>query len=95
MRTAFALARKALPKYSSKFSRHDFTLPQLFACLVVKAFLKTKTPADKLALRNSPKLKPIIERLEADKLSKLQKVDTDALLGELGTAEATTETEAA
>ena len=33
---AFCLAREALPKYSSKFSRHDFTLPQLFACLVVK-----------------------------------------------------------
>jgi hypothetical protein len=25
-----------LPHYNSKFSRHDFTLPQLFACLVVK-----------------------------------------------------------
>src|SRR5213592_2921998 len=30
------LACQALPKYSSKFSRHDFTLPQLLACLAVK-----------------------------------------------------------
>src|SRR5678815_234862 len=36
MRVAFELARQSLPSYSSKFSRKDFTLPQLFACLVVK-----------------------------------------------------------
>jgi hypothetical protein len=36
MRAAFRLARDALPAYSDRFSRHDFTLPQLFACLVVK-----------------------------------------------------------
>jgi hypothetical protein len=36
MRVAYRLALRCLPKYSSKFSRHDFTLPQLFACLVVK-----------------------------------------------------------
>src|SRR5918999_1465272 len=36
MRAAFRLARDALPAYSSRFSRHDFTLPQLFSCLVVK-----------------------------------------------------------
>src|SRR6266550_1012643 len=36
MRVAFHLARGVLPRYSSRFSRHDFTLPQLFACLVLK-----------------------------------------------------------
>jgi len=36
MRVAHELARGVLPKYFSKFSRHDFTVPQLFACLVVK-----------------------------------------------------------
>ncbi len=39
MRAAFRLARDALPAYSCKFSRKDFTLPQLFACLVVKEHL--------------------------------------------------------
>lgn len=48
----------------------------------VKEFLKTKTPADKMALRNSAKIKPIVERIEAEKASK-SSVDTDALLGEL------------
>ena len=36
MLVAYHLARHALPKHSSKFSRHDFTLPQLFACLVLR-----------------------------------------------------------
>jgi hypothetical protein len=33
---AHQLARQCLPKYSCKFSRQDYTLAQLFACLVVR-----------------------------------------------------------
>ena len=36
MLLAYRLARDALPDHSCKFSRKDFQLPQLFACLVVK-----------------------------------------------------------
>ena len=36
MLVAHRLATGVLPAYASRFSRHDFTLPQLFACLVVK-----------------------------------------------------------
>lgn len=36
MRAAYHLAKQSLPDYSSKFSRKDFTLPQLFACLAVR-----------------------------------------------------------
>lgn len=51
----------------------------------VKAFLSNKTQAEKLALRRSDKLRPIIERLEADKAANSKsQVDTDALLGDLG-----------
>lgn len=50
----------------------------------VKEFLKTKTPADKIALRNSQRLRPIVERLEAEKATKSSKVDAEALLAELG-----------
>src|SRR3954469_1831163 len=35
MLVAHRLAARALPRYSSRFSRHDLTLPPLFACLVV------------------------------------------------------------
>src|SRR6266480_1281026 len=50
----------------------------------VKAFLKGKSPADKIALRNSAKLRPIVERLEAEKATKSSKIDAEALLAELG-----------
>lgn len=49
----------------------------------VKAFLKLRSPAEKTALRGSKTLKPIVERLEAEKLSKAAKVDTDSLLAAL------------
>ena len=41
MRAAYQLASQSLPDHSSKFSRKDFTLPQLFACLVVKEQMRT------------------------------------------------------
>ena len=40
-REALATARAALPPYSSKFSRKDFTQHQLFALLTLREFLKT------------------------------------------------------
>ena len=52
----------------------------------VKSFLKSKTNAEKLALRENPSLKPVIAELEAKKKQKPKGpgVDTEALLGELG-----------
>jgi Transposase DDE domain len=54
MRAAFALARQTLPDYSSKFSRHDFTLPQLFACLVVKEHQRKSYREAEMLLRDAP-----------------------------------------
>lgn len=42
----------------------------------IKAQLALKTPAEKMAMRGASKLKPIIERLEAEKAAKNAKVDT-------------------
>jgi len=39
MRAAWHLAQQRLQPYFSKFSRHDFTAPQLFACLVLRELL--------------------------------------------------------
>lgn len=53
----------------------------------IKQFLASKSLADKLALRNSDKLKPIVQRIESEKAAKStdsKKVDTGALLGEIG-----------
>jgi hypothetical protein len=41
VREAVAVAHRRLRSYSHKFSPKKFTQPQLFACLVLKAFLKT------------------------------------------------------
>ena len=49
----------------------------------VKAFLTGKSQAEKMALRSSSQLKSIVDRLEAEKMSKAAKVDTAALLAEL------------
>ncbi len=40
MQWAYGLAKRFLPDYRCKFSRKDFTLPQLFACLVVREHQK-------------------------------------------------------
>ena len=40
-RTALEVARRALPAYSSVYSRHDFTQPQLFTLIVLRQFLRT------------------------------------------------------
>lgn len=52
----------------------------------IKEFLSQKSQAEKVALRNNPKVKPIVDRIEAEKEAKASKrsnVDTDALLGEI------------
>jgi hypothetical protein len=53
---------------------------------VLGPWLKTKTPAEKKALRNSRELKAIVERLEAEESAKTAHVDTDALFSELDAA---------
>ena len=40
MLAAYHVAKDTLPEFSCKFSRRDFTRPQLFACLVLKEFEK-------------------------------------------------------
>lgn len=64
---------RALVEYSA--TKGDPRTPEQ-----IKEFLTGKSQAEKLALRNSPRIKPIVERLEAEKASKGAKVDTDSLL---------------
>ena len=52
MRAAYQLASQSLPDHSSKFSRKDFTLPQLFACLVVKEQMKRSYRGAEALLRD-------------------------------------------
>ena len=54
MLVAFLLATHCLPQYSDKFSRHDFTLPQLFACLVIREHQKKSYRGVEALLRDCP-----------------------------------------
>lgn len=54
----------------------------------IKEFLKTKSNAEKLALRDNPKLKPLIAKIEAEKKATAKPkekvvIDTDSLLDEI------------
>ena len=41
VREAMRVARRALPRYSSRYSRKDFTQHQLFAILALRQFFRT------------------------------------------------------
>ena len=51
---ACELAKLILPDYSSKFSRKDFTLPQLFACLVLREHQKKSYRGVEALLEDCP-----------------------------------------
>jgi hypothetical protein len=52
--TAYHLACRCLPEHSCKFSRHDFTLAQLFACLVLREFFDLSYRRVEALLSDSP-----------------------------------------
>src|SRR5687767_14350746 len=54
LREAYDLARQVLPDHTSKFSRRDFALPQLFACLVLREFFGLSYRGTEQLLRDSP-----------------------------------------
>lgn len=54
MREAHELGCQVWPAYAHRFSRHDFTLPQLFACLVIREMLKLSYRKTEALLRDSP-----------------------------------------
>ena len=54
LKLAHELARKALPDYGSRFSRHDFTNAQLFACLVLREHQRKSFRGVEVLLRDSP-----------------------------------------
>jgi hypothetical protein len=54
MRAAHVLATACLPQYSDRFSRHDFTLPQLFACLVIREHQRKSYRGVEALLKDCP-----------------------------------------
>ncbi len=61
LKTAYAVAQHALPAYSHRFSPKKFTQHQLFACLVLKEFLKTDYRGVVQVLEDCDSLRAAIE----------------------------------
>ena len=66
-------ARAALPSYSSHFSRHDFTLAQHFACLVLKSFFRTDYCGIAAILADLPDLRAALALKKVPHFTTLQK----------------------
>lgn len=71
--TAWAVGKVTLPAYSHKFSPKTFTQYQLFACLVLKAFLKTDYRGLTAHLADCPSLGEAIELRRVPHFTTLQK----------------------
>jgi hypothetical protein len=76
---ALATARAALPHYSSRFSRHDFTLAQHFACLVLKSFFRTDYRGIVAILADLPDLCAALELTKVPHFTTLQKAQARIL----------------
>src|SRR4051812_24148820 len=60
LRDVYEFALKTWPNlYSSPWSRDDFTLPQLFACLVVREQLCLSYRKAEMLLRDAPPRSPV------------------------------------
>jgi hypothetical protein len=60
-REAVRLAKKALPRYSNRFSRRDFTQDQLFAILALRQFFKTDYRGIVALLKDSSDLRKTLK----------------------------------
>ena len=79
MVTAYATAQGALPAYAHRFSPKKFTQHQLFACLVLKEFLKTDYRGLVNFLADCPSLRTVIELEHVPHFTTVQKA-ADRLL---------------
>jgi len=70
---AYAVARESLPAYSHQFSPKKFTQHQLFACLVLKGFLKADYRGLAAHLRDCPSLTEAIRLSQVPHYTTFQK----------------------
>lgn len=60
MKQAYEVAKRVLPDYSHRFSPKKFTQSQLFACLVLKVFLRTDYRGVVEILRDAASFREVI-----------------------------------
>lgn len=73
MKRAHEVAKRVLPDYSHKFSPKKFTQAQLFACLVLKMFLRTDYRGVSEILRDAPSFCDAIGLKDIPHFTTLQK----------------------
>lgn len=78
-RTALQVAEKALGRYSSTRSRHDFTQPQVFAILVLKRFFQTDYRGIVQILKDFPELRRTLRLEKVPHFTTLQKAEARLL----------------
>jgi Transposase DDE domain len=70
---AYKVGQKVLPTFSHKFSKREFTQPQLFACLILKEFFKTDYRGISAMLVDMPDLCRTIKLKKVPHYTTLQK----------------------
>jgi hypothetical protein len=73
LQVAHALGKQRLRTYWHRFSPKKFTLPQLFACLVLKEFLRLDYRKLSALLEDAPSLSAIIDLKQVPHFSTFQK----------------------
>lgn len=76
---AYEIGQRSLPVYASRFSRRDFTQPQLFACLVLRRFHKTDYRGIVAILEDNPTLCEDLELRKVPHFTTLQKAERKLL----------------
>jgi hypothetical protein len=77
---ALATARRALPEYAHRYSPKKFTQHQLFACLVLKQFLKTDYRGLAVHLTDNPSLVTTLGLKQVPPFTTFQKASQRLLL---------------
>lgn len=73
LQVAHAIGKQGLRDYSHKYSPKKFTLPQLFACLVLKEFLRMDYRKISALLQDAPSLASVVGLEEIPHFTTLQK----------------------
>ena len=74
---ALAVGQQALPKYSARRSRHDFTQAQLFAILVLRQFFQTDYRGIVQLLADFSDIRQALQLSKISHFTTLQKAQAD------------------
>jgi hypothetical protein len=77
---AYLIGGLVLPEYSHRYSRHDFTQPQLFACLALKEFLQLDYRKLAALLQDAGELAAVIGLAKTPHFTTFQKAAQRLLL---------------